>query len=65
MEEPGARPAEPFRDLVVPVVGPLWVVLPVAVWLFEFGQLVLARVAGGAGSTAGAIAALLLVVGWT
>lgn len=63
-EEPDARPAEPFRGLVVPILGPLWILLPVAVWLFEFGHLILARIAGEGGSIAGKLGALLLLVGW-
>ena len=62
--DPARREADPFRDLVVPLLGPLWAILPVAVWLLEFGHLLLARLAGEAGSTAGRLAALLLVAGW-
>ena len=56
--------ARTWREVIVPVFGPLWIVLPLCVWLLHFGSGLIALFAGTSAPTIATVAAGLLLFGW-
>lgn len=62
-EDPGGE-LRTWRGVVVPVLGPLWVLLPFCIWLICFGSALLDGTIGSSGWWIPGAVALLAFTGW-
>ena len=62
-EDPGDE-LRTWRTVIVPVFGPLWVLLPFLVWFVIFGSDLVEVIAGGSGWWIVGTAVILAIAGW-